>query len=665
MQPSSLRVGKWSAYDQLITQSLEQQSAEQARATVGSRRGRTQELAVTFALTLMLTALWLLTHRYSGIALDAHLYAFQALARIHTALRGDLSLQYSSQDQYTIFSPFYAMFIGWFGVESAARSLTLLFNIWILVAAWHLARHLTNRATAWLAVASLIIASRTYGANGVFHFSEPFLTARLPAEALIVTAFACYFRGLKKIALAAAVLALFVHPLMAFPGLLVLICLWLSGRLIVIGAVAGTLAALAVAVAALYVPAASRLLTVMDPLWLEVVRERSQFLFLQYWSTHDWEVNARPFISLTLTAMAMKDPRIRKLCLAAMLVGGSGLALALISSVVAPVAILLQGQAWRWVWIAGFVGVLLLPPTAVTIWRDKKCGPICAMLLLLGWTFPVFDGVECVSAALVLWSIRSRISDRLGQYLRWAAIALGAILVVWTMGNSWTIISSTASESGRESAFLIHIRNILGLGVPAVFLVWLLWWWARSAASPWVPALISAALLVCSAFSIPSLFRQYHLIGDHGENNEFADWTERIPPASTVLVVPARDSGSFVWFDLGRPNYLSIDQSAGAVFSRAIALEIRRRSDVLLPLMDPNWKILTTNLRGGSGKHKEDSSRPLTRESLVSVCGDEKLGFVIAPQNVGFDPVRHTGAGRWKDWNLYDCRQVRSLESTV
>jgi len=27
---------------------------------------------------------------------------------------------------------------------------------------------------------------------------------------------------------------------------------------------------------------------------------------------------------------------------------------------------------------------------------------------------------------------------------------------------------------------------------------------------------------------------------------------------------------------------------------------------------------------------------------------------------VGFDPMRHRGAGVWKDWNLYDCRTVRA-----
>jgi len=134
---------------------------------------------------------------------------------------------------------------------------------------------------------------------------------------------------------------------------------------------------------------------------------------------------------------------------------------------------------------------------------------------------------------------------------------------------------------------------------------------------------------------------------------------------SSIMQI-ARDAGAFVWFTLERPNYLSLDQSAGVVFSRATALEIRRRSEVLLPLMDPDWKILA-GLRAGSGggRKNEAASRPLTPEKLIQVCADPQLGFVISSAKAGFDPLRHEHAGAWKDWNLYDCRKVRSAASAL
>jgi len=86
---------------------------------------------------------------------------------------------------------------------------------------------------------------------------------------------------------------------------------------------------------------------------------------------------------------------------------------------------------------------------------------------------------------------------------------------------------------------------------------------------------------------------------------------------------------------------------------------VRRRSEVLLPLMDPTWKILSGIRASASGGHKSPPTRPLTAEALIQVCADPKLGFVISPQDVGFQLLRHEQAGAWKDWNLYDCARLR------
>ena len=295
-----------------------------------SLRNALQNNLLTGTLVLMLTVLWLLMHGYQGFAGDAQIYAFQALAKIHPQFLADLYLQNTSQDQYTVFSPFYAWFIGWMGLDNAARLLTLFFTLWFLTAAWILAAALTTSAAAWLAVAFLVIAAGDYGASGVFHIAESFLTARLPAEASIITAFACYCRGMKRLGVVVAIAALFVHPLTALPGLLLLICVWLPVGLGLVGAIAGVFAALGIALAATMLPAVAQVFTVMDADWLEVIRERSQFLFLQLWSVHDWDINLRPLMYLTFIAVATDEKRIRQFCSAGLLVGVCGLAVAVI-----------------------------------------------------------------------------------------------------------------------------------------------------------------------------------------------------------------------------------------------------------------------------------------------------------------------------------------------
>jgi hypothetical protein len=625
-----------------------------------------QSKFASLSLALMLVTLWLLMHGYHGLTGDGQIYAFQALARLHPHLTADLYLQNTSQDQFTLLSPLYAWCIGLLGLENAARVLTLLFTLWFLAAAWSFARGITGRDAAWLAVALLLIMAGDYGASGVFRILDPFLTARLPAEALTITALACHVCGMKRLGLLLASGALLIHPLMALPGLLLVVCLWLPVRVSVVGAIAGVVATLAMAVVAISLPTASPVSTVMDAPWLDVVRERSQFLFLQLWSIHDWDVNARSFIYLAFTTIAVPDERIRRLCAAAAVVGAAGLAVAFIGGLIGPVAILVQGQAWRWVWITVFISAALVPYTALQVWRDEKCGPFCALLLVSGWTLPGVDGTACGTLALIFWLTRAHISSRLATHFRWVSAALGTAIVVWILTKCWVILSPPTPPSGHAPLGVVQVQNIFALKIPAVLLGALVWWAIRSSRTTRVPILLSAMLAAFSIFIFPAAFQQPRTLAAAADIHEFSDWANVIPPTSTVVVVPPHDVGAFVWFTLGRPNYLALDQSAGVVYSRATALEVRRRSEVLLPLMDPDWKILTSlRTKSGSGRKNEATTRPLTPKNLIQVCADPQLGFVISPGKVGFDPLRHEHAGAWKDWNLYDCRKVRSTLSAT
>jgi hypothetical protein len=76
--------------------------------------------------------------------------------------------------------------------------------------------------------------------------------------------------------------------------------------------------------------------------------------------------------------------------------------------------------------------------------------------------------------------------------------------------------------------------------------------------------------------------------------------------------------------------------------------------------MQPNWKIRTKlQTHEASGYQRDASTRALTSNILEQVCSDPALGFVISPQDLGFEALHHTEAGSWKGWNLYDCRRAR------
>jgi hypothetical protein len=611
---------------------------------------------------LMLVALWSVTHRYKGLGGDAELYAVQAEARIHPNLLHDLFLRNTSQDTYTVFSPFYAWCISLLGLRNAALTLTIAFKVWFFAAAWALARRLSNYYCAFLAVALLIITAGAYGAFGVFRYAEDWVTARSLAEALVITALAFYYRGSRVIGLVVACGTVFVHPLMALPGVLLLICLWASPRMSGIGAIAMVLVSLGVALDALRPPATAHFFMVMDANWLEVVRERSQFLFLQLWRAADWKQTARPFLSLTLSAIAINDPRVRKLGTSAMLVGATGLAVALIASLIGPLSVLLQGQAWRWVWVTGFASVLLLAPTILVVWRDAKCGLLCAILMISAWTIPAIDGAACMACALILWLLRDRIDARTATYLRWVAAAVGAVIAAYVIKTSWGIAWSSPAASARELLSMTRVREILGLQVLAIIIVGSLIYWIAAGRSVLVLTVTCGVLLAVTLFLWPETFRDGGRDGTPAEIAEFSDWRGVIPADANVFVIPAHNSATFAWFTLERPSYLTVDQSSGVVFSRATALEVRRRSHVLLPLMEPDWRLLSNmqEAHGGAGT-TNTSSGPLTRDRLISLCSDPQLNFVVAKENIGFDPIRHARPGNWKDWNLYDCRHVNRV----
>ncbi|HEX3914564.1 MAG TPA: hypothetical protein VHW71_13735 [Steroidobacteraceae bacterium] len=616
----------------------------------------------TLYITLVLVTLWLVMHGYHGFTGDGQIYAFQAFARLHPPLAADLYLQNTSQDQFTIFSPLYAKCIGLLGLENAGRLLTLLFTLWFLAAAWSFVTAVTRREGAWLAVAALLVAAGGYGASAVFQILDPFLTARLPAEALIVTALACHFRGMKRLGLLMALGSMLIHPLMALPGMILLICLWLPIRVSVIGAIGGILATLTFAVAATNSPLVSHVVTVMDAPWLAVVRERSQFLFLQLWSAHDWGINGLPFISLGLTASVMTEERIRKLCATAALVGAAGLAIAFIGDLIGPIAILMQGQGWRWVWTAVFIGIALAPLTALQLWGDKEWGPLCALLLISGWVLSGLGGTACISLASILWLTRGRLGSR---QIRRVSGALGAIVVTWIAIKCWAVVLP-AQSPGRSHFEWAQVRDSPAARIAGLLSIALVWRLIRASRTTWVSLIVSllfAALLICS---IPTAFRQPRKLAATADIDEFVDWASIIPPSSTVLVVPPRDVGAFVWFTLRRPNYLALDQSSGVVFSRRTALEVRRRSEVLLPLMDPDWKILTKlHATASTLDNSAPSTRRLTAEYLMQICADPLLGFVVSPEDVGFDPLRHEHAGAWNGWELYNCGKVRAVPSTT
>jgi hypothetical protein len=268
-----------------------------------------------------------------------------------------------------------------------------------------------------------------------------------------------------------------------------------------------------------------------------------------------------------------------------------------------------------------------------------------------------------MALALSIWSMRERIDTRTAVHLRWVAGAVGITMVAFVALNSWDIAFAPDAGSRGEASAIARLRDLTVLRVPALVAALLVFYWIAVTRSGVVLTLIIVSIGISSALVIPGALKGVLRDSALTEVSAFADWRNAIPPASNVFVAPSHNSAAFAWFSLRRPSYLSVDQSAGVVFSRATAMEIVRRSQVLLPVLDPNWRLRSN----GRGTRVNDAvqrgSRPLTEERLVSVCSDPQLGFVVATEDVGIGLVAHKHFGDSKNWSLYDCNQVRSAES--
>jgi hypothetical protein len=645
-----------------MMKSLGPLAREGARSSIASTLGM-RRAAVGATLVLLPVAMWCITHRYHGLVGDAELYAVQALSRTDAGLAHDVFLTDASQDRYTIFSPIYAFFIKRLGLQQAAISLLVLFKVGFYASAWIFSRKFFDARAALLTSALLIVVPIEYGGFHVFRVAEDMLTARSMAESLAMTGLCLHVYGRENAGLALAVFALGIHALMALPIVFLLLSLRMSCRASLLGALAAIAAALCAASTAAMAPRwAPGFLRVMDPSWLDMVRERSLFVFPQLWRRADWESNARPFVSLALGILVIPDERLRRLCAAAMTVGAAGLAIAFVAGAIGPIAILLQGQAWRWTWVTGLAGALMLAPTVLIVWRCDRCGPLCAALLLAGWLVAAVDGMYFISAALGLWYVRKRIAAGMAPYLRAATAVIGLLILARIIGTGWAALSSPAIHAGTENRILSVAGALVEQNCVPIVLAFLLGSWALRSRSMAVPGFLALALAAVTAFAAPRALENPLAEGTSAQIEEFSDWRDAIPAGENVLIVPRYYTAGFAWFTLRRPSYLTVDQSSGVIFSSATAAEIRRRSDVLLPLEGPDWRLLSR--RATHGGKFDAAALPLTRDRLLRICADPELNFVVAKEDLAFRPIRHHHAGIWDGWNLYDCRQVNSSEHT-
>ena len=535
------------------------------------------------AAALLIAALWMLARPYRGIRHDAILYVGQTLSRLMPDSIGqDLFMVYGSQDRYSVFSRMMAPLAHALGVADSQTVVLFICEIAFVAGCWLLTADLPSRFARWCALLALVAVSHTYGGDGRVSFAEPFLTARVVAEPLLLVALALLMRGRMAAAASITLVAAAVHPLITLPVLAtgwIYLCLrdrrWLWGVAVI---------ALAAAMGAFGLAPFDALFRRYDPDWLAVVKSANWLVFMANNSMRDWAPTAFDVIVLLLAAKRLPGSAMAHLIKALLICALAftllwGIGADLLSNV-----LVTELQLWRVFWLTHLLGVLLLPMLLLDFWSRGGVGRWCAATFVLaavavtanlgtGWLCVVW----CLPPMAVLRSPAQVAPGivRLATGVTLLATGIVTLLVGW---QTFQVVATLGDRFNGASGLQIALGlSILTAAVGYVVLRGL------AAGGKWGIASM-AAVLALTAFGVSSWDQRsdwQHFV-ENGLEEKGLPFEGLIPPTASVYW---DDSLLDPWMLLHRPQFYDAEQGAGALFNRPNAMEFEVRRKVITPLL--------------------------------------------------------------------------------
>ena len=575
-------------------------------------------------------ALFLYWHPYYSVLHDSVFYSLNAINYLEPGtVSNDAFLRHGSQGNLTVFTVLYAQVVAALGLQHAAYLVTRLGSFALFAAVLLLARHLMPARLAWLAFALCMTIPGRYGARHVFRYDEDFATPRPYAEALVLLSVVLSLNRRPRLALVLIGLALALHPLMAMPG--VLLWAWLNcpakyqPRLVVAG-IAGAALVLTVGRFAPGSPFGW-----MDAQWLRIIEDFTPYVLTTTWSLSDLQSAAAALATLTCAMLLPLTPAARRVALATMAVGTAGLLLTAIACRYAPAAIVIQGQAWRWMWTATLAGVVLLVPVGEALWSRGAAGRAALALLAVSW---------------------GAVEDPLGVPAALTAVVLVMVLVRGRQPMVTTLalvggFAAVALETGVVQVSGVAGEVQLALAAVAIWVV------VTMTSSSAVRAAVVLGVAVCCAFQITDSLTDrrapvsYLRLYDDAGYRAFASWRARIPPNSTVFY--AKDL-NFVWLTLHRPSYANF---AAVVFSRQSALEYDHEYS--------DFERITNTSRRHTVAPPDLSV--LSRAQMREACITPEIDFVVTESRFDVPRLASQDAFPRAGLFLYACADVRKAWS--
>lgn len=615
-----------------------------------------------------LLALWLFARPWNGLWHDGRLYAVQALHWLNPLQYSrDLFFLYGSQDAFTLFSPLYAGFVKFLGLEAGTCLLHALGAALWLAAAAFLLSGFRRGVWPWLCLAAVLLLPGDYDPVRAFGLAEPFLTPRIFGEAFGMLAIAWLLRGRRLLAFAAFALGFTLHPLMLM-GVAVFGFCYLAPNLsrreqLAVAALALSLAGVAVLGLAPF----DRLLHTMDQEWYRHVERIIPIVAWDSWQFERTASRVTVAFSLVLAAGCLSAGWRARFYWCSALAGAAGLLASWLGTSIFHNLLMLQLQPWRSLWLTQLASVVALAWLAAAFWQRGRVYRV--LLLTLGVAYLARDsygGLLAIGGALGLcWQARRGTQLELPNRTYGLLLLVVAVLATGWVANAdsetikpglvrpWNYADPESLASMRGWA-LLRLGGAAALGVALLQGIWYFAGLRR------VQAVLAAAVLALGGLG-----------GALYLNNDYRAAQARMSPAARQglkatfqpLIAPQatvywHDAPERAWFVLERSGYASRMQVFGMVFNRGTALEGMRRltrlqqlgnAESLFGLKQDAYALLADSL----------PSQPSVA-GLRSVCADPALDFVVLDQGFGAGQVAKVADPAFgTSYYLYDCKRLR------
>jgi hypothetical protein len=260
-------------------------------------------------------------------------------------------------------------------------------------------------------------------------------------------------------------------------------------------------------------------------------------------------------------------------------------------------------------------------------WQRSIVGRATALLSIAAWIFGVGQFAIIASVVALLPLCFNRMNSREAKLVFFGSCAVLTLAVAWRIASDLEFTDVHYMDASLP-LWLRRTMSFVHDGFAPATLLGVALWGVRSTRTPLVASLCSVLGVAAIVGLVPFVWS----IWTTQEFSEpqiarFASWRNIIEPGQEVFW---GESPLSTWVLLNRPSYISGLQTSGMIFSRASALELKRRALALKDNIGPATFLSWS----GASAHLS-----LSRDTLQRICHSGEFAYLVTGADLDAQPI--------------------------